>query len=260
MSYTTVQVIHVGPLSRITLSRPDKRNALSTKMIEELLGALDEAESHGSRVVIIDAEGKAFCAGMDLDGLQALARQSSSENFADSQRTGRLFLRIYTFPRPVIAAVQGAAIAGGCGIATLADFTLAAPEAKFGYTEVKIGFIPALVSVFLRRQIGEKHARELLLTGKIVDAAEAHRLGLVNEIVPAEKLAHRAQELAATLLTASPTSLIRTKDLLRKTDEEALDVEIERAVRANAEIRATADFREGLASYLEKREPKWSGK
>ncbi|HTV57506.1 MAG TPA: enoyl-CoA hydratase-related protein [Verrucomicrobiae bacterium] len=260
MNYTTLKYEREGEIVRVTLARPEKRNAISTPMIKELLAAFDEAEGSGARVLILTGEGKAFCAGMDLEDLQKIAGQSEGENREDSRRMARLFRRLYTFPRPVIAAVNGAAVAGGCGLATLADFTLASPEAKFGYTEVKIGFLPALVSVFLRRQIGEKHARELLLTGKIVDAAEAYRLGLVNEIVPGEKLAARARELAASLLAVSPESVWRTKELLSESEEEALDEELERAAESNAEIRGTADFREGLASFLEKRQPKWSGR
>ena len=145
---------------------------------------------------IITGAGKAFCAGMDLDGLRAIAEQSPQQHLEDSRRMANMFCRIYSLAKPLISAVNGAAIAGGCGIATLADFTLAVPEAKFGYTEVKIGFIPALVSVFLRRQVGEKTARDLLLSGRIIDAAEALRLGLVTEIVPAESLIERARELA----------------------------------------------------------------
>jgi methylglutaconyl-CoA hydratase len=259
MSYTTIRFAQDGAISRITLARPEKRNAISTQMIEELLRAFDEAERHRARVVILAAEGKAFCAGMDLEGLHKIAQQSPGENLEDSRRMANLFRRIYALPCPSIAAVNGAAIAGGCGIATLADFTLAAPEAKFGYTEVRIGFVPALVSVFLRRMIGAKHARELLLTGKIIDAAEAHRMGLVNEIVPAEKLEARASELADSLLAVSPVSIAQTKRLLQEIVDEELMEEIELAVRTNAEIRSTKDFREGLTSFLEKREPKWTG-
>jgi methylglutaconyl-CoA hydratase len=254
----TLEIAPQAPIATLTLNRPDKRNAISARMIEELLLAFDAAESSSARVVIITGSGKAFCAGMDLDGLRAIAGQSADANLEDSRQMAKMFYRIFSFPRPVIAAVNGAAIAGGCGIATLADFTLAVPEAKFGYTEVRIGFIPALVSVFLCRQIGDKRARDLLLTGRLIDASEALRLGLVTETVPANKLVARACELAATLIAASPTSLSRTKRLLLENDGEAIKDELERAVHANAEIRSTADFREGLASFLEKREPKWS--
>ena len=259
MNYETLTLEQTAQVATITLTRPEKRNAISAQMIRELLAALDSAEAGSARVVILTGSGKAFCAGMDLDGLRAIAGQSLEENLADSSAMAKMFCRIYQFPKPVIAAVNGAAIAGGCGIATLADFTLAVPEAKFGYSEVRIGFIPALVSVFLRRQIAEKHANDLLLTGRIIDAAEALSIGLITEVVAGDKLPARAAEIAAQLIAASPTSVTRTKQLLRRFDEAAIRAEIELATRQNAEIRATADFREGVASFLEKREPKWTG-
>jgi methylglutaconyl-CoA hydratase len=261
----------------LTLNRPEKRNALSPEMIEELLAALDELEASEARVGIVTGAGKAFSAGMDLDALKALATQAqehkvlkggvlkgglprpSDANLADSRRMARLFRRIYDFPKPLIAAVNGPAIAGGCGIATLCDFTLAAPEARFGYTEVRIGFVPALVSVVLIRQIGEKRARELLLSGRILDAEQAREIGLVSEVAPQEGLLERAREVASELLTASPTSLIYTKRLLRELSKEQLDRELELALQENARIRSTADFREGLTAFLEKRKPVWRG-
>ena len=163
MTYNTLTLEQKNQIATITLTRPEKRNAISSQMIQELMAAFDEAENGPARVVIITGSGKSFCAGMDLDGLRTIASQSLDENMADSRAMARMFYRIYEFPNPVIALVNGPAIAGGCGIATLADFTLAAPEAKLGYSEVRIGFIPALVSVFLRRQIGEKRATDLLL-------------------------------------------------------------------------------------------------
>ena len=171
----------------------------------------------------------------------------------------RLFRTIYEFPKVTIAVVNGAAIAGGTGLALLCDFTLAIPEAKFGYTEVRIGFVPAIVSTFLLRQVGEKQARDLLLTGRIFDAQEALRLGLINEIVEPDKLMDRAHELAAQLLENSPMSLGCTKRLLTEHARAELDAQIESAVRENAAIRQTADFREGVTSFLEKRKPRWSG-
>src|SRR3989441_11175972 len=183
--YSTLLLDISGNLATITLNRPDKRNAISTAMIAELQSALDEIEMSHPRVGILTGSGKAFCAGMDLEMLAAMAQQSPSENQEDSRRMAKLFRRIWSFPRPLIAAVNGAAYAGGCGIAMLCDFTLAVPEANFGYTEVKIGFLPAIVSVFLTRQIGEKRARDLLLTGRIIEAAEAQEFGLVSEGVAA---------------------------------------------------------------------------
>jgi methylglutaconyl-CoA hydratase len=258
MTYSTIKLEHDGEIAIITLARPEKRNAISTQMIEELLAALDAIDESAARVAVITGEGKAFCAGMDLDELRAIAEQSKRENFEDSRRMAAMFYRIYSYRKPVIAAVNGAAIAGGCGIATLADFTLAVPEAKFGYTEVRIGFMPALVSVFLRRQVGAKHSRELLLSGRILDAADAFRLGLVTEIVAGDKLMARAREIAGAIVASSPVSIARTKLLLVRAEETALKAEIESAVRENADIRITADFKEGLAAFLEKRPPKWT--
>jgi methylglutaconyl-CoA hydratase len=229
-------------------------------MICELQTALDEIERSHARVGIITGAGKAFSAGMDLEMLAAIAQQSPAENQEDSRRIAKMFRRIWSFSRPLIAAVNGAALAGGCGIATLCDFTLAAPEARFGYTEVKIGFLPAIVSVFLTRQIGEKRSRDLLLTGRIIDPAEAKEFGLVSEIVPAERLLDRARELAGTLIDASPSSLSRAKRLLISSELAGVDHDLERAILENARIRCTPDFKEGLASFLEKRKPVWQGK
>jgi methylglutaconyl-CoA hydratase len=190
--------------------------------------------------------------------LADIASQSSAENMDDSRRMAKMFRRIWSFSKPLIAAVNGAALAGGCGIATLCDFTLAVPEAKFGYTEVKIGFLPAIVSVFLTRQIGDKQARNLLLTGRLVEATEALALGLITEIVPRERLLERARELADVLIAASPVSLTRAKRLLTSAAAASVDADLERAILENARIRCTADFKEGLASFLEKRKPVWS--
>jgi len=258
--YTTLVLEISGQVASITLNRPDKRNAISAAMIAELQTALDEIEKSHARVAILTGAGTAFCAGVDLEMLSAVAQQSPGENQEDSRRMAKMFRRIWSFPRPLIAAVNGAALAGGCGIATLCDFTLAAPEAKFGYTEVRIGFLPAIVSVFLTRQIGEKKTRDLLLTGRIIEAPEAKELGLVNEIVPAEQLLSRANELAQVLISASPGSLARAKRLMTSAAAASVDHDLERAVLENARIRCTPDFKEGLASFLEKRKPVWQSK
>jgi methylglutaconyl-CoA hydratase len=256
----TLRLSYFGEVATITLNRPEKRNAISAEMIAELLSAFDEVEAGPARVLILTGAGKAFCSGMDLDALESLSTQSPAQHLEDARTLARLCRRLWSFPKPAIAAVNGHAIAGGCGIATLCDFTIAVPEAKFGYPEVRIGFLPAVVSIFLVRQIGEKQARDLLLTGKTIDAAEALRLGLITQIVPAEELMKAAQDLAATLLASSPTSLRVTKKLLCEFAAPEIDRELELAIKESAEIRATADFREGLASFLEKRAPRWSGK
>src|SRR6266581_5082384 len=257
--YSALLLEITGNLATITLNRPEKRNAISTQMMAELQTALDEIEKSHARVGILTGAGKAFCSGMDLEMLAAIAQQTPAENQEDSRRMAKMFRRIWSFPRPLIAAVNGAALAGGCGIATLCDFTLAAPEAKFGYTEARVGFMPALVSMFLEKQVGEKLARDLFLTGRIVDAAAAKAIGLVTRIVPAERLMAAARELAATLIANSPGSVLATKRLLVRASEAEIDRRIELAVAESVAIRSTPDFREGLAAFLEKREPRWSG-
>jgi methylglutaconyl-CoA hydratase len=255
--YQTLLLEISGNVATITLNRPEKRNAISTQMIAELQTALDEIERTHARVGILTGAGKAFCAGMDLDMLAAIAKQSPAENQEDSRRIAKLFRRIWSYPRPLIAAVNGAAYAGGCGLATLCDFTIAVEEAKFGYTEVKIGFLPAIVSVFLTRQIGEKRCRDLLLTGRILEAPEAKEFGLISEVVQAERLMERAHELANLLIAASPSSLTRSKHLLVSSAAASVDHDLERAILENARIRCTPDFQEGLASFLAKRKPVW---
>ena len=259
-SYSTLLLAYDGPVATVTLNRPDKRNAISYELIGDLLRALAEVESSSAQILIVTGAGKAFCSGMDLDNLRSITGRTPEENHSDSATMALLFRTLYEFPKVTIAAVNGPAIAGGCGVATLCDFTLASSEAKFGYTEVRIGFVPAIVSTFLLRQIGEKQARDLLLTGRIIGAEEAFRLGLVNEIVVPEKVLDRARELAATLLQNSPSSLLATKRLLNNISSDALARQIAAAVDENARIRATADFQEGVGSFLEKRSPRWTGK
>jgi methylglutaconyl-CoA hydratase len=260
MDYKTIQLAYEGGVAIITLNRPDKRNAISFELIDDLLRALDDVSKSDAIVLIVTGAGKAFCSGMDLENLKALIGRSVEQNLKDSQTMVQLFSRLYEFPKVTIAAVNGAAIAGGTGLALLCDFTLAVPEAKFGYTEVRIGFVPAIVSTFLLRQVGEKQARDLLLTGRIIGAEEAARMGLINEVVGPEKLMVRARELATVLMENSPSSLRATKQLLTDHARDELDAQIEAAVRENAAIRTTSDFREGIASFLEKRKPAWSGK
>ena len=256
----TVLLAEAEGIATLTLNRPEKRNAISFELLEDLMAALDAAEKSAALVVILTGAGQAFCAGLDLENLKGLLGKKHEENVKDSATMARLFRRIHDFPKPTIAAVNGAAIAGGTGIATMCDFTLAVPEAKFGYTEVRIGFVPAIVSSFLVTQVGHKIARDLLLTGRLFDAAEAHRLGLVNEVVPGDKLMPRARALAQTLIENSPSSVRAAKKLINSFIAKQLDEQIAQAIEDNARIRTTDDFREGITAFLEKRKPKWTGK
>jgi methylglutaconyl-CoA hydratase len=260
-TYNTITLSETNKVALLTLNRPEKRNAVSFELVADVLNALDEVEkSTASDILIITGAGKAFCAGLDLEDLKRLTGKTHEQNIADSRTMANLFRRIYDFPKPTIAAVNGHAIAGGTGIATMCDFTLAVPEAKFGYTEVKIGFVPAIVSSYLVFQVGHKIARDLLLTARLFDAAEAHRYGLVNEIVAPENLMERANQLAGLLLENSPSSVRATKKLINGFIKDQLDIQVAAAVEDNARIRTTADFKEGISSFLEKRKPVWTGK
>ena len=258
--YATLTLAYGGATATLTLNRPDKRNAISYELIEEIQLALREVEESPAQVLILTGSGAAFCSGLDLDYLREITRRTQDENLADSKWMALMFRQLYDFPKVTIAAVNGPAIAGGCGLATLCDFTLASAEAKFGYTEVRIGFVPAIVSTFLRRQVGEKQARDLLLTGRIIDAQEAHRLGLVNEVVQPQNLLPRAHELAKTLEANSLASLLATKRLFKAFSHMELDRQVAMAVEENARIRTTQDFREGVSAFLEKRKPSWTGR
>jgi len=240
------------------LNRPERRNAMNPEMQLELIAAMEDAAVSSCRVVVFRGAGDAFCAGLDLSALQTMNDKTAADHRTDAQRIATLFRTLYELPRPTIAAVHGAAIAGGTGVATICDFTLVVPSAKFGYTEARIGFVPAIVSAFLALQIGDKRSRDLLLTGRLFDAGEAYRLGLVNEVVDADALDQRVLELAQTLAANSPESLAATKRLLAAQNKAWLDAAITQALDANARARETEDFKEGIAAFLEKRKPVWS--
>jgi methylglutaconyl-CoA hydratase len=243
----------------ITLNRPDKRNALSFEMVAELREAFTTAENDPSvKVVILRAEGESFCAGADLGYLQKLQGFSYEENLDDSRHLKSLFLQIYTLKKVVIAQVQGHALAGGCGLATVCDLIYSVPEAKFGYTEVKIGFVPAIVMVFLLRKIGEQKAKQLLLSGELITADEAVGSGLVNKIVPRESLNTFVLEAAQKLIrNNSMQSLELTKRMIADVQSMSLTEALDYAARMNARARATEDCKKGIAGFLDKKPVAW---
>ncbi len=241
----------------IQLDRPGKRNALCPLLIDELVQAFDDAAQDDSGVVVLAASGSAFCAGLDLDSLATIHAQTREEVRQDSERMAHVLRKLYTFPKPIIAAVNGPAIAGGLALATLCDFTYATPEARFGYTEVRLGYIPAIVATFLTRQLGEKRTRELLLSGRILKADEALRIGLVTRVVPTAELKAEVNALAHSLLLNSPQAMRTVKRLLIRHSADTLDQEIEAAIEANAEQHSSEDFREGIRAYFEHRKADW---
>jgi len=214
MEYTKIEI--KDRIGYITLNRPEKRNALSYEFVGELKQAFAQLkEDVNAKVIVLRAEGKAFCAGADLAYIQGLQNNTYEENLEDSNHLKELFYQIYTYPKVVIAEIQGHALAGGCGLATVCDFSYTVPHAKFGYTEVKIGFIPAIVKVFLLRKIGEGKSKELLLSGKLYEAADAQKMGLVNEVIEAEKLSERVYEFAQQLIqNNSGQSMAFTKQMI----------------------------------------------
>ncbi len=243
----------------LELNRPEKRNALNAEMVSSLKDAIVQFENDKEiKVMVIKAKGKAFCAGADLSYLQSLQTNTFEENLEDSRNLKALFYRIYTSPKIIIAQVQGHALAGGCGLATVCDFSFAVPEAKFGYTEVKIGFIPAIVKVFLIRKIGEGKAKQLLLDGDLISAEEAKSMGLVNWLVGTDELEHRVYDYAQKLIRQnSGQSMALTKEMIGKVQEKSLEDGLEYAASMNAKARGTQDCQKGIAAFLNKESINW---
>jgi methylglutaconyl-CoA hydratase len=246
-------------IARITLNRPDKRNALSAEMVTALTTAFSNAEEDEKvKAIILKANGEAFCAGADLAYLQQMQDFSVEENRKDSNQLKELYLKIYRHSKVVIAQVQGHALAGGCGLATVCDFSFAVPEAKFGYTEVKIGFLPALVTVFLLRKIGESKARELLLTGELIVAEKAHALGMINRVVPASSLEAEVITFCELLVKSnSGNSMKLTKHMIAEVQHKTLDEALSYAAEMNVQARSSEDCVRGIAAFLKKEKISW---
>jgi methylglutaconyl-CoA hydratase len=257
MNYATYSVSN--RIGYITLNRPDKRNALSYELVSELKDYFTRAQADDNvKVVVLKANGEAFCAGADLGYLQQLQKFTHEENLKDSNHLKELFLKIYTLNKVVIAQVQGHALAGGCGLATVCDFVIAAPEAKFGYTEVKIGFIPAIVMIFLLRRIGEAKAKQLLLSGDLVPAQDAMLLGLINRVVAKQDLEAEVNRLAAQLVESNSTSsMAMTKQMIAQVQSMNLDEALTFASEMNAKARSTADCQKGISAFLNKEKITW---
>jgi len=260
MKYETIQVNLKDKVALVTLNRAEKKNALSPQMVRELSHAFGELElDELVRCVVITGAGDAFCAGADLTYLKEMMSYSRRENVKDSRSLMELFYAIYTFPHPVIAAVNGPALAGGCGLATVCDIIIASEEkAKFGYTEVKIGFIPAIVLNFLIRRVGTTYVRELVLTGDIIDAQRALEIHLINDITPHNKLLTRAIDIAKKISTSTSTDAINlVKKMLRELEQKSLLEGLEFAVEMNALCRQNPSCQYGIECFLNKERPKW---
>jgi methylglutaconyl-CoA hydratase len=246
------------PAVIITLNRPDKRNALSRALIQALTDAVHRAKvDPEARSVILTGAGPAFCAGMDLSELAEILQQpSESAVWEDALCLARLDDLIYTLPKPTIAAVNGAAVAGGAGLVTVCDLGLAVPGAVFGYTEVRRGLVAAMVMPHLLRHVGERSARQLLLTGDLIDANEACRIGLINQVVPPEKLLDQGLKLAESLADGGPKALAMTKSLLQRFSPQAMS--IEETAKASAAPRLSDECQQGLQAFFAKQPNPWN--
>jgi methylglutaconyl-CoA hydratase len=243
----------------ITLDRPEKRNALSYQVVQELKEIFTIAEKdENAKVIVLQANGDAFCAGADLAYLQKLQQYSYEENLSDSDHLKGLYYQIYTLKKVVIASIQGHALAGGCGLVTVCDFAFSVPDAKFGYTEVRIGFIPAIVMTFLIRKVGEARAKKLLLTGDLVSADEALESGIINNILPKEQLNYEVRTFAQKLVASnSGHSMMLTKQMIAQVQSLSLESALSYAAEMNAKERASDDCRKGVAAFLNKEKMQW---
>ena len=240
-------------IAHITLNRPEKRNALNDEVVNRLRAALDEAQGDEAvRVVVIAGAGKDFCSGADLSALQRMSDASVAEHVDDATSMMQLFLMIRQARMPVIAAVQGRALAGGCGLATACDIVLASASARFGYPEVKIGFVPAMVMAVLRRNVSEKRAFELITRGVEIGAEEAKQLGLINQVFPDENFAANLENYASGFQKLSPSALALSKTLLYQMDSMTFFESLQAGLDVNVIARMTEDCKAGIAQFLAK--------
>ena len=250
--------VEKGRVATLFLNDPERRNPLSPQMVEGLLAALAELERDpGVRAVVLTGRGQAFSAGADLAFLERVTEMGAEENYRHSLSLMELFRRLYTFPKPTVAAVNGPAVAGGAGLALACDLVVMEEGARLGFTEVRIGFVAALVSVLLARAVGEKVAKDLLLTGRLIGAEEAKALGLANRTAPQGEALKAAQTLAGEVAENAPTSLRLTKELLLALPGMGLEEAFRLAALANAWVRETGDLKEGIRAFFEKRKPRF---
>jgi methylglutaconyl-CoA hydratase len=259
MTFDLIKTEIKDRIGYVILNKPEKRNALDAEMVGQLRLAFEDFYLQDSvKVIVLKAEGKAFCSGADLASIQKLQENTYEENLEDSQNLKELFSLIYTGPKVVIAQIQGHALAGGCGLATLCDFSFSVPHALFGYTEVRIGFVPALVSLFLIRKIGESEAKKLLLSGELISAAEAVRIGLIQEVVEDDELDQKVNEFARLLIEQnSGTAMAMTKQMIAQLRGMSLEEALDFAAAQNAIARGTQECKNGIQAFLNKQKIVW---
>ncbi|MBL7083266.1 MAG: enoyl-CoA hydratase/isomerase family protein [Candidatus Aminicenantes bacterium] len=246
-------------IARVTLNRPEVHNAFNSKMITELDDVFEKIKADKSiRVVILTGEGKSFCAGADLNWMREIINYSFEQNLEESLQLAEILHKIYILPKPTLAMVNGTAIGGGNGFLSACDISVASEDAKFGLSEVKIGLVPAAISPYVIRRIGESKAREYFLTGKRISARKALDIGLINEVVPQNKLKEKVDDIAKLLLSSGPNAIAACKELICKVPGMSFEEAKEYTARMIANLRISEEGQEGTGAFLEKRKPKWA--
>jgi methylglutaconyl-CoA hydratase len=257
--YSTIIAEHGGRVARITLNRPEVHNAFTSGMIRELREAVRDAASDAAvRVVVLTGTGKSFCAGADLNWMREIISASYEQNYAESLAVAEFHEELYRLPKPTIARVNGTAIGGGTGFLSACDIVIASAEARFGLSEVKLGLVPAAISPYVVRRIGESQARRYFLTGERIDARRALEIGLVSMVVPPEDLDQRTDEIVALLLSSGPEALAKAKELLHAVPGMSFEEAKPYTAAMIASLRVSAEGQEGMAAFLERRKPKWA--
>jgi methylglutaconyl-CoA hydratase len=255
----TIRVERTGQVARIVLNRPEIRNAFDDVMIRELRQALAELGNDASlRLVVLTGEGKAFCAGADLHWMRRMLTFTYEENYADALELSRLLREIYDFPRPVVGRINGPAIGGGTGLVAACDIAVAAEDAVFGFSEVKIGLVPACIAPYLLKRVGERYVREYFMTGERLTAAKALECGLVNHVVPAAGLDAAIEQVVHSIIGSGPEALTASKRLVPAIGEMTLDEAGPFTAEVIARMRVGAEGQEGMSAFLERRKPRWS--
>jgi methylglutaconyl-CoA hydratase len=253
-----VEVVRERGIARLWLNRPEQHNALAIALVAELAAALEAlAADDAVRVVVLGGRGPSFCAGADIGAMKAAASASFEDNVAEAERLGAMFLALASLPKPIVGRIHGSVFGGGVGLACACDIAVGAEDARFGLTEVRLGILPALISPYVIRRLGDVHARELMLTGERFGAAHALRVGVLQHVVPAAELDAKVDERVAALLEGGPTAQRHVKQLLERWAASNWPEYSASLPRTLAQVRAGAEAKDGLAAFFEKRNPKW---
>jgi methylglutaconyl-CoA hydratase len=254
-----IELVHDGPVARVWLDRPEQHNALSSELVAELTDTLHSlAHDENVRVVVLGGRGPSFCAGADIALMKTSAEASFEQNFAEAGRLGGMFATLAELPKPVVARLHGNVLGGGVGLACACDIAIASEDARFGLSEVRLGILPALISPYVIRRLGDRNARELMLTGERIDGSTALHAGLVHHAVPAVELDACVDDRVEALLAAAPRAQARIKKLLALYADSTWEAYRAGLPRVLAEVRAGEEAKEGLAAFFEKRKPRWA--